>query len=160
MDVEIIQADYRDPKQQRDIPRVLNAYAEDPMGGGTSLSDYAKENLVGKLAELPHAFSILAYVDGEAAGLVNCFETLSSFACKPLINIHDVVVLDGFRGHGLSQRMLEKVEAIARDRGCCKITLEVLSNNTVAKNAYAKFGFAGYELDPAAGQAQFWEKEL
>ncbi|MDB4385041.1 GNAT family N-acetyltransferase [Opitutaceae bacterium] len=160
MDVEIIQADYSDPKQQRDIPRVLNAYAEDPMGGGTSLSDYSKENLVNKLAEFPHAFSILAYVDGEAAGLVNCFETLSSFACKPLINIHDVVVLEGFRGHGLSQRMLQKVEAIARERGCCKITLEVLSNNTVAKNAYTKFGFAGYELDPAAGQALFWEKEL
>jgi ribosomal protein S18 acetylase RimI-like enzyme len=160
MNVEIIQADYSDPQQQRDIPRVLNAYAKDPMGGGTPLSDFSKENLVNTLAELPHAFSILAYVDGEAAGLVNCFETLSSFACKPLFNIHDVVVLEGFRGHGLSQRMLEKVEAIARERGSCKITLEVLSNNTVAKNAYHKFGFAGLELDPAAGQALFWEKEL
>lgn len=160
MNVEIIQADYSDPQQQRDIPRVLNAYAKDPMGGGTPLGDFSKENLVNTLAELPHAFSILAYVDGEAAGLVNCFETLSSFACKPLVNIHDVVVLEDFRGHGLSQRMLEKVEAIARQRGSCKITLEVLSNNTVAKNAYHKFGFAGYELDPAAGQALFWEKEL
>ncbi|GAB5561698.1 MAG: GNAT family N-acetyltransferase [Synoicihabitans sp.] len=160
MDVEIIQADYTDSKQSQDIPFLLNAYASDPMGGGVPLSDFTKANLVKKLAKLPHAFSILAYVGGEPAGLVNCFETLSSFACQPLINIHDVVVLETFRGHGLSQRMLQKVEVIARERGCCKITLEVLSNNTVAKNAYTKFGFAGYELDPAAGQALFWEKAL
>lgn len=160
MDVQIIQADYGDPKQREEIPKILNAYASDPMGGGVPLSDFAKANLVEKLSQHPNAFSILAYVDGEPAGLVNCLQGISTFACRPLINIHDVVVLEGFRGHGLSQRMLEKVEDIAQERDCCKITLEVLSNNTVAKNAYTKFGFAGYELDPTAGQALFWEKEI
>ena len=160
MDVEIIQADYADPKHRKDIPRVLSAYASDPMGGGVPLSDFTKTNLVDKLSALGHAFTILAYVDGEPAGLVNCLEGFSSFACHPLINIHDVVVLENFRGHGLSQSMLQKVEAIAQERSCCKITLEVLSNNTIAKKAYAKFGFAGYELDPSAGHALFWEKAL
>lgn len=160
MNVEIIQADYANPKHRDEIPVVLNAYASDPMGGGVPLSAFTKANLVNKLSALGHAFTILAYVDGEPAGLVNCLEGFSSFACQSLINIHDVVVLAKFRGHGLSQSMLQRVEAIARERGCCKITLEVLSNNTVAKNAYAKFGFAGYELDPAAGQALFWEKAL
>lgn len=160
MDVEIIQADYSNPRHGNDLVEVLNAYASDPMGGGKPLSDFARANLVGKLAQLPHAFSILAYVDGEPAGLVNCFETLSSFACQPLINIHDLAVSAKFRGRGLSQKLLEKVEAIARERDCCKITLEVLSNNPVAKNAYTKFGFAGYELDPATGHALFWEKAL
>ena len=160
MDIEIIQADYRDPKHRREIVLILDAYASEPMGGGVPLSDYAKENLVEKLSRLPHAFSILAYVDGEPAGLVNCFEGFSTFACQPLINIHDLAVLANFRGHGLSQRMLQKVEVIARERGCCKLTLEVLSNNAIAKNAYAKFGFAGYELDPTTGHALFWEKAL
>jgi ribosomal protein S18 acetylase RimI-like enzyme len=160
MDVKIIQADYGDPKQRGEIPVILNAYASDPMGGSVPLSDFTKANLVDKLSALGHAFTVLAYVDGEPAGLVNCLEGFSSFACKPLINIHDVVVLENFRGHRLSQGMLQKVETIARERGCCKITLEVLSNNIIAKNAYAKFGFAGYELDPTAGQALFWEKPL
>lgn len=160
MDVAIIQADYTDPKQGEDLIHILDAYASDPMGGGVPLSDFAKTHLVGKLARLPHAFSILAYVEGEPAGLVNCFETLSSFAGKPLINIHDLAVLTKFRGRGLSQGLLQKVEAMARERDCCKITLEVLSNNTIAKNAYAKFGFEGYELDPEAGHALFWEKAL
>lgn len=160
MEVDIIQADYGDSKQRAEIPQILNAYASDPMGGGVPLSEFAKDNLVEKLSRHPHAFSVLAYVDGAPAGLVNCFEGFSTFACQPLINIHDVVVLEKFRGLGLSQGMLQKVEAIARDRDCCKITLEVLSNNTIAQKAYAKFGFAGYELDPTAGQALFWEKPL
>ena len=56
--------------------------------------------------------------------------------------------------------MLNKVEEIALAKGCCKVTLEVLSNNIVAKSAYLKFGFAGYELDPKAGSALFWQKTL
>ena len=56
--------------------------------------------------------------------------------------------------------MLGKVELLARDRGCCKLTLEVLEGNAVARSAYEKFGFTGYELDPAMGKAHFWEKKL
>jgi len=56
--------------------------------------------------------------------------------------------------------LLEKVEEVACSKGCCKITLEVLSNNEIAKCAYSKFGFAGYELDPEAGSALFWQKKL
>ncbi|MDU0356030.1 GNAT family N-acetyltransferase [Paraglaciecola aquimarina] len=56
--------------------------------------------------------------------------------------------------------MLQKVEQIARQKDCCKITLEVLEGNEVAKNAYLKHGFAGYELDPEQGKAMFWQKVL
>ena len=160
MDINISKADYLNTQHQHDIPLLLNQYAIDPMGGATPLSQQVIDNLVNELAKRPYAFSIIAYVDGKPAGLVNCFEAFSTFACKPLINIHDVVVLSEYRGLGLSQKMLDKVEAIAREKGCCKITLEVLSNNNVAKSAYQKFGFAGYELDPQAGQAMFWQKTI
>lgn len=52
------------------------------------------------------------------------------------------------------------VEEIAISKGCCKITLEVLSNNESAKVAYKKFGFSSYELDPKAGVALFWQKKI
>lgn len=160
MKIDVIQADYTNPQHAQDIPYLLNAYATDPMGGGKPLSSFTMSNLSTELAKRPHAFSVLAYVDNKPAGLVNCFEGFSSFACKPLVNIHDVIVHSDFRGLGLSQHMLSQVEGIARERGCCKITLEVLENNVVAKAAYEKFGFAGYELDPEAGQAVFWQKVL
>jgi ribosomal protein S18 acetylase RimI-like enzyme len=119
-----------------------------------------REQLAIELAKRPHAFSVLAFIAGEPVGLVNCFEGFSTFACRPLVNVHDVVVIASARGQGISQKMLSKVEEIARQRGCCKITLEVLEGNKVAQGAYQKLGFADYQLDPQMGRALFWQKSL
>jgi len=158
--VVVVQADYSNPVHAQALRDVLNHYANDPMGGGEALSPQVLEQLPAELARRPHAFSVLAFVDGEAAGLVNCFEGFSTFAGKPLVNVHDVSVSGAFRGLGLSQKMLLKVEEIARERGCCKITLEVLEGNPVAQGSYRKFGFSEGQLDPAYGRMLFWNKYL
>lgn len=159
-DVLVLQASYTNPVHAEAIALLLNHYAEDPMGGGQALAPDVLQQLPGELAKRPHAFSVLAFVGGEPAGLVNCFEGFSTFTCRPLVNVHDVVVLGKFRGLGLSQRMLQKVEDIARQRGCCKITLEVLEGNAVAQGSYRKFGFSGAALDSEHGQMLFWNKSL
>jgi ribosomal protein S18 acetylase RimI-like enzyme len=158
--MEVIIADYNNQQHATDISLLLNSYAKDPMGGGQALSQHVQDNLASELARVPNAFTVLCYVDNEAAGLINCLQGFSTFKCKPLLNIHDVTVATSFRGQKISQHMLRKVEEIAIIRNCCKITLEVLAGNTVAKNAYLKFGFAGYALDPEMGNAMFWEKGL
>lgn len=160
MNLEIRQADYSNSEDARAIGDLLNDYASHPMGGGAPLPGHVRQNVATELSKLPYAFTLLSHVDGEAAGLVNCFELFSTFSCKPLLNIHDIVVAERHRGKGISQKMLAAVEAIAREKGCCKITLEVLQGNAVAKHAYRKFGFDGYELDPAMGRAEFWQKLL
>lgn len=99
-------------------------------------------------------------VDSQPAGLVVCLEGFSTFACKPLLNIHDAIVALPYRGRGLSKLLLQKAEEIAFDLGCCKLTLEVLEGNHVAQSAYKAFGFSGYELNPEMGKALFWEKKL
>ncbi|MHC8314455.1 GNAT family N-acetyltransferase [Pseudomonas sp. LB3P31] len=159
-EILVLQASYTNPLHAEAICLVLNHYAEDPMGGGQSLTANVLEHLPEELARRPHAFSVLAFVDGEPAGLVNCFEGFSTFACKPLVNVHDVAVVKKFRGLGLSQKMLQKVEDIARQRGCCKITLEVLEGNAIAQASYGKFGFAAGMFDPAHGRMLFWTKLL
>ncbi|QHF51067.1 GNAT family N-acetyltransferase [Pseudomonas sp. S49] len=159
-EILVLQASYSNPAHAEAIGIVLNHYAEDPMGGGHSLDSDLLRRLPEELARRPHAFSVLAFVGGEPAGLVNCFEGFSTFACKPLVNVHDVAVVGQFRGLGLSQKMLQKVEEIARQRGCCKITLEVLEGNAVAQNAYGKFGFAPGMFDPNYGRMLFWIKNL
>ena len=158
MKIEILKADYLNKQHSKDIPVLLDKYASDPMGGGEPLDENVKNNLVNELSKIPHAFSIIAYFNGLPAGLVNCFESFSTFSCKPLINIHDVVVLSEYRGNNISQKMLSKVEEIAKEKSCCKVTLEVLNNNEIAKSAYSKFGFCSYELDPKNGAALFWQK--
>ena len=160
MNIEILQADYGNAEHAQALVRLLDMYARDAMGGGHGLSEQVKQALVPELARRPHAFSVLAFVDGEAAGLVNCFEGFSTFACKPLINIHDVAVADAYRRRGIAQQMMRYVEHIARERGCCKLTLEVLQGNRNAQQMYGKLGYAGYQLDAATGAALFWQKGL
>ena len=139
---------------------LLDAYAQDPAGGGKALSSFAKQNLVTELASRPQAFSVLAF-DGDApVGLVNCIEGFSTFACKPLVNVHDVAVLASHRGQRVGEQMLGLSEQIAIERGACKLTLEVLSGNPSAIKLYQRIGFAGYQLDPAMGSALFLQKWL
>ena len=74
--------------------------------------------------------------------------------------MHDQAVLASHRGQRVGEQLLAKVEAIARERGACKVTLEVLSGNQSANRLYQRVGFAGYQLDPALGSAQFLQKWL
>jgi ribosomal protein S18 acetylase RimI-like enzyme len=160
MTVNIFLADYDNIQQADDLVFLLDAYAKDPMGGGEPLTEYVKENLVAMMAKRSDIFTILCYVNDQPAGLINCIEGFSTFNCKPVMNIHDVTVLEEFRGLKLSTKMLTEVEALASFRGCCKLTLEVLEGNEVAKKSYQKFGFSSYELDPKMGKALFWEKKI
>jgi len=160
MHAELLIADYSNPDHATALIFLMNAYATDPMGGGEALDPQVLCGLPAALAALPRAFTVLAYIEQQPAGLINCLGGFSTFKCQPLINIHDVVVLPAWRGQGLAGQMLAIVEARARSEGCCKLTLEVLEGNQAARKSYTRSGFAAYALDPAAGQAQFWQKLL
>jgi len=79
-------------KQGLDMIELMREYAQDPMGGKKDLSEDVKNNLVASPAQIPSVFSVIAYIDKKPAGLINCFEGFSTFNCKPLVNIHDVIV--------------------------------------------------------------------
>jgi GNAT superfamily N-acetyltransferase len=157
-DIQI--ADFSNPFHASAVVYLLNEYAKDDMGGGEPLSTFTQANLVKEMAKRPTIHVVLAFVGGKPAGLINCIEGFSTFACKPLLNIHDVVVLAEFRGKGISSQLLKKAQAIAETLGCCKLTLEVLEGNKLAQAAYIANGFAGYQLDPEMGRAMFWQKKL
>jgi len=153
-------ADYADAADAARVVALLDSYARDPMGGGKPLSEDVRKRLVPGLAAHPGAFSLLAFAGGEAVGLANCITGFSTFAARPLVNIHDMAVRPEARGRGVGRALMLAVEAEARTRGACKITLEVLSGNDTAKGLYAALGYGDYALDPQAGTALFWEKKL
>lgn len=160
MAFQIVTVNYHDPQQAKDLVFLLNHYALADSGGGEGLPDDVKSQLVPRLAQIPHAFSLIVYAAQQPVGLVNAFHGFSTFKARPLINIHDLVVHAEFRRQGVSQLLLAEVEKIALHYHCCKVTLEVLDQNFPALNAYQKFGFKSYGLNPAYGKAIFLEKYL
>ena len=158
--IEVVRVRYDDAHHAAALVELMDTYARDPAGGGAPLSDFARDNLVNQLAARPFIFSVLAF-DGELpVGLINAIEGFSTFACRPLVNVHDVVVTPGQRGQGIAARMFEQVEILARERGACKLTLEVLDGNASARTLYQRLGFSDYQLDPSMGHAQFLQKWL
>jgi GNAT superfamily N-acetyltransferase len=102
----------------------------------------------------------LAYRGAIPAGLAVCFRGFSTFAARPLINIHDYFVLPTFRGTGIGRMLLAAIERRAREIGCCKLTLEVQENNRHARGIYAAAGFSQAVYVAEAGGSLYLTKPL
>ena len=160
VNIQIRVADFSCAQDASALIELMQEYAQDPMGGGVAIAADVLASLPAKLRSYAGAFSIIAWQEERPVGLINCFETLSTFKGRPLINVHDVIVSAVSRGLGIAPKMLQAVERLAIERNCCKLTLEVLEGNRRAQDVYVEFGFCGYELDEQYGKALFWEKAL
>jgi ribosomal protein S18 acetylase RimI-like enzyme len=141
MSVHVREADFDDDREVNGFIAVLDSYASAPVGGGRPLKPGVRERVVPMLRDHPTSLVLLAFVDDEPVGIAVCFFGLSTFRARPLLNIHDLAVLPQYRGKGVGQALLEAVEDRARRKGCCKLTLEVLDDNTRARDLYRRFGF-------------------
>lgn len=139
---------------------LMDHYARSPAGGGEALASQVYDDLLQRLPGFPGFHSWLAWLDGEAVGLLNAFTGFSTFAARPLLNLHDIVVLEAWRGRGIGQALMQAAEQHAREAGCCKLTLEVLTHNQSAYRTYLHQGYQPYQLDPAMGQAILLQKYL
>ncbi|WP_143871067.1 GNAT family N-acetyltransferase [Catenovulum sediminis] len=158
--IQIIQLNIQNPQHQNDLLYCLQQYALDPMGGGEAISPYVVENLIHNLATRNDYFAWLAYDNNQAVGLLNAFESFSTFYAKPLLNIHDLAVLKSHRRLGIARQLMQTAESFARQQGYCKLTLEVLAENTQAKSLYQDLGYQAYQLSQHAGVAEFWQKAV
>ncbi len=159
-DVRVAAVDLDDPAQAASFLALLDHYARDPMGGGDGLHPGVRARLPAALRMQPGFHGALAWQGADAVGLINCFTGFSTFAAQALLNVHDIVVHQDERGRGIGQSLLAWAETRARELGCCKLTLEVLSRNERAMASYRRAGFVPYELDPVAGQAMLLQKKL
>jgi GNAT superfamily N-acetyltransferase len=158
--ITIVEADLGRREHQDAVLAMTDAYSRDPFGDGKPLDPGVRERLIPGLRSHPTTLILLAFEGERPVGVATCFVGFSTFAAKPLVNIHDLVVLSDFRGRGVGRGLLAAVELRARDLGCCKLTLEVLDRNERALGAYKAFGFAQYALQEGAGEAIFMAKPL
>ena len=141
MHVRIVEADLGNPEHAQALVELIDSYARGTGGQLAPLAPEARANLVPGLRRHPSAFVLLAVADGDSVGAAVCFWGFSTFAGKPLLNIHDLVVSPQYQNCGIGSDLLAEAERIARERSCCKLTLEVHDTNTGAKRLYEKVGF-------------------
>lgn len=157
--IEIVAADLARPEHQRAVVEMVDAYCRDPMANGRPLDGRVREQLIPALREQPLALTLLAFDGERPIGIACCFRGFSTFAARPVMNLHDLMVVAEFRGRGVGRQLLQAVEKHARDLGCCKVTLEVLEHNP-ARSLYESMGFAPPHYDNDVGQALFLTKDL
>jgi ribosomal protein S18 acetylase RimI-like enzyme len=156
----ILEAHLDRPEHQRAVVAMTAAYALDVMGNGGPLPRDVLERLVPGLRAHPTSLVFLAYVGDEAVGIATCFLGFSTFAARPLVNVHDLAVLPEYRGRGIGRALLRAVERVARERGCAKLTLEVQENNRKARRVYETAGFAQAVYGEKTGGSLFYWKSL
>ena len=159
-ELRIVQAQLDQLEHQRAVRELTSAYALDEMGNGKPLPPEVLDRLVPGLRAHPTTLIFLAYLGERAVGIANCFLGFSTFAARPLINIHDLAVLPDCRGLGVGRALLEAVERHARDRGCVKLTLEVQEKNGRARKLYESFGFSPPAYGTSDGASFFYSKPL
>lgn len=159
VEVRIVEAVFGDALHRASVVDLLDGYARDLMGGGEGLRPEVRARLVPALEQQPTALVLLAFAAERAVGIAVGFWGFSTFQAMPLLNLHDLAVVPELRGRGIGRALLAAVEARARARGCCKLTLEVLENNRTARGLYQSFGFEDYVLG-SSGPARFLSKSL
>ena len=160
MHVEVAEADLRRPEQAHALVEILDSYARDRMGGARPLPQAVRERVAAELAARETALVLFAFADGVPVGAAVCFLGFSTFAARPLLNIHDLAVLPEFRGRGAGRALLEAAESRARELGCCKLTLEVREDNERARSLYRSSGFGDFAPGADPAPTLFLQKRL
>jgi ribosomal protein S18 acetylase RimI-like enzyme len=155
MAITVFLADLANSSHQSAIIELLDMYCRDEFGDCKPLSLDARENLIPGLTKHGGARVFLAYDGQEPLGVAICMIGFSSFRGRPLINIHDVAVSPAARGQGIGRKLLMAVEDEARELGCCKVTLEVRSDNARAMGLYRSVGFK-----PSEPETYFWTQKV
>jgi ribosomal protein S18 acetylase RimI-like enzyme len=154
--VEIVKGDLSKKRHYRALITLINAYRIHPMGGRLpALSPQAETELIKGLKNHRNAIILFAQYGKTIMGLAVCFLGFSTFSAKPLMNVHDVIVSPRFRRRGSGKAIMEAIVRKAEMLGCCRVTLEVRSDNSVAKRLYKKNGFG-----PCPAPMEFWVKPI
>ena len=87
---------------------------------------------------------LLAEANGEAVGLAIHRPSYSTFDGRPGLYVEDLFVAEAARGLGIGRMLMARLAAIARERGCSRMSLAVLHWNP-ARDFYRRLGFAQVE---------------
>jgi GNAT superfamily N-acetyltransferase len=127
---------------RRDIPEILNFIR------ALAVYERAPDAVIATEAGLerdgfgPHPYfhCLIAEFDGRPAGFAFYFFDYSTWLGRPGIYLEDLFVHPEFRGRGVGKALLQRVAAIAVEKGCARLQWQVLDWNTPAIDFYRAMG--------------------
>ena len=153
--INVIKADLHRADHAAGVVQCIDAYAADPLGASAPLSEEAKAGLIPGLLATPSCTVLIALLNGQIVGTAVTFLGFSTFMAKPRLNLHDLIVLKPYRGHGVGRKLIQAVTDLAVELGCGAVTLELRQDNGRARRLYRSMGFGDW-LTPM----EFWQKKL
>ena len=129
------------PATRTDVPRILEfiralaAYERAPDAVKATEESLEREGF----GPNPFYFCLLAEHDGQTAGYALYFFSYSTWV-GPGLFLEDLFVEPELRGLGIGKLLLERVAAIAMEKGCARLQWAVLDWNTPAIEFYRSKG--------------------
>lgn len=78
---------------------------------------------------------------GGALGFVQLFPSFSSLKAQRLWVLNDLFVAPEGRGKGVGRALMDRARRHAEETGACRLTLETMHDNHVAKSLYLSLGY-------------------
>ncbi|OQW75934.1 MAG: GNAT family N-acetyltransferase [Proteobacteria bacterium ST_bin14] len=91
-------------------------------------------------ATTPAAEALIAEIDGKPVGLALFFHNFSTWTGWRGLYLEDLFVVPQARGLGLGKALLQRLAAVAVERGCARFEWQVLTWNTPAIDFYRAMG--------------------
>jgi GNAT superfamily N-acetyltransferase len=154
-DFTFVVCDFNQLSHQKAFTHLMNCYRTDPMGGVAEMTGDEAKKIIKDLQCHPTYSGFFVKSGDEFVGLANCFTNYSTFKAKPLLNIHDFIVSPQWRGKKAAEFLLNEMSKCLKDKGYCRINLEVRDDNPRAMALYKRVGFS--DCNPPMF---FWEKYL
>jgi GNAT superfamily N-acetyltransferase len=130
------------PATRADIPQILKfiralaTYEREPEAVTATEADLERDGF----GPNPFYFCLIAEHEGRPAGFAFYFFNYSTWQGKPGIYLEDLFVEPDLRSLGIGKALLERVAAIAVEKGCGRFQWAVLDWNTPAIDFYRAMG--------------------
>lgn len=136
MAIAIRKATKADVGQMLAFIQALAEYEREPNAVSATEADLLEHGF----GENPYYSCEIAELDGVPAGFALYFYDYSTWLGRPGLYLEDLFVLPEHRGAGVGKALLQRLAAIALEKGCARMKWEVLDWNTPAIEFYNAMG--------------------